>query len=165
VALYQLDILAALTQTGIQQTAAGGKARAFCDIVGDQLGTMETNEFLNLGETLIHYATGENQDFLGEIFGVYRLGQQIASISQRDLNFRFYVAGGGKFGDINSGQAINLPVGMLILSAASNGPIFITDTAYTLKATDTQQYVGTYSAAPGSSANAAAGVFNRGAAT
>jgi len=41
VALYQLDILAALTQTGIQQTAAGGKARAFCDIVGDQLGTME----------------------------------------------------------------------------------------------------------------------------
>src|ERR1035441_10455438 len=53
VALYQLDILGALTQTGIQQTAAGGKARAFCDIVGDQLGTMETNEFLNLGETLI----------------------------------------------------------------------------------------------------------------
>ena len=127
---YQLDILGALTQTGIQQTAAGGKARAFCDIVGDQLGKVETNEFLNLGETLIHYATGQNLDFLGEIFGVYRLGQQIASISQRDLNFRFYVAGGGKFGDINSGQAINLPVGMLILSAASNGPIFITDTAY-----------------------------------
>ena len=42
---YQLDILGALTQTGITQTAAGGKARAFCDIVGDQLGTMETNEF------------------------------------------------------------------------------------------------------------------------
>jgi hypothetical protein len=41
----QLDILGALTQTGITQTAAGGKARAFCDIVGDQLGTMETNEF------------------------------------------------------------------------------------------------------------------------
>jgi len=38
-----LDILGALTQTGIQQTAAGGKARAFCDIVGDQLGTMESN--------------------------------------------------------------------------------------------------------------------------
>ena len=35
---YQLDILAALTQTGIRQTAAGGKARAFCDIVGDQIG-------------------------------------------------------------------------------------------------------------------------------
>jgi phage-related baseplate assembly protein len=161
VALYQLDILAALTQTGIQQTAAGGKARAFCDIVGDQLGTMETNEFLNLGETLIHYATGQNLDFIGEIFGVYRLGQQIASISQGDLNFKFYVAGGGKFGDINSGQSINLPAGTLIRSAADNGPIFITDTAYTLHAADTQQYVGAYAAAPGNSANASAGVFNQ----
>ena len=160
-ALYQLDILGALTQTGIQQTAAGGKARAFCDIVGNKIGEMETNEFLNLGETLIHYATGQNLDFIGEIFGVYRLGQQIASISQGDLNFKFYVAGGGKFGDINSGQSINLPAGTLIRSAADNGPIFITDTAYTLKDTDTQQYVGAYAAAPGSSANAAAGVFNK----
>jgi len=70
------------------------------------------------------------------------------------------VAGGGKFGDINSGSDINLPAGTLILSPASNSPIFITDTAYTLKATDTQQYVGAYAAAPGNSANAAAGVFN-----
>ena len=45
---------------------------------------METNEFLNLGETLIHYATGENLDFIGEIFGVYRLGAQVASIAQGD---------------------------------------------------------------------------------
>src|ERR1035438_7931103 len=115
-ALYQLDILGALTQTGITQTAAGGKARAFCDIVGDQLGAMETNEFLNLGQTLIHYAAGANLDFLGEIFGVYRLGQQIASVSQGDTNFRFYVAGGGKFGDINSRQSIKLPAGKLIKS-------------------------------------------------
>ncbi len=41
-ALYQLDILAALTQTGIRQTAAGGKARAFCDIVDDKIGEMQT---------------------------------------------------------------------------------------------------------------------------
>ena len=68
-----MDILGALTQTGIQQTAAGGKARAFCDIVGDQLGTMETNEFLNLGQTLIHYASADNLEFIGEIFGVCRL--------------------------------------------------------------------------------------------
>src|ERR1017187_6013224 len=121
VALYQLDILGALTQTGITQTAAGGKARAFCDIVGDQIGTMETNEFLHLGETLIHYATGQSLDFLSEIFGVYRLGQQIASVSQGDTNFRFYVVGGGKFGDINSGSDINLPAGTLILDRKSVG--------------------------------------------
>ena len=68
-----MGILGALTQTGIQRTAAGGKARAFCDIVGDQLGTMETNEFLNLGQTLIHYATADNLEFIGEIFGGCRL--------------------------------------------------------------------------------------------
>src|ERR1039457_4946326 len=158
---YQVDILGALTQTGITQTAAGGKARAFCDIVGDQLGTMETNEFLNLGQTLIHYASADNLDFLGEIFGVYRLGQQIASISQGDLNFKFCVAGAATFGDINSGSDINLPAGTLITSAADNGPIFITDTAYTLHAADTQQYVGAYAAAPGNSANASAGAFNQ----
>lgn len=38
-ATYQANILAALQQTGIANTTAGGKARAFCDIVGDQLGT------------------------------------------------------------------------------------------------------------------------------
>ena len=131
-----MDILAALTQTGIRQTAAGGKARAFCDIVGDKIGEMETNEFLNLGETLIHYATGENLDFIGEIFGVYRLGVQVASIAQGDNNFQFYAAGGKKFGDINSGQAITIPAGTLIMTAANAGPIFLTDTLFTLKAAD-----------------------------
>ena len=160
-ALYQLDILAALTQTGIQQTAAGGKARAFCDIVGDKIGEMETNEFLNLGETLIHYATGQNLDFLGEIFGVYRLGIQIASIAQGDTNFKFYVAGGGTFGSINSGQAITVPAGTQISTAATGGPLFLTDTVFTLQPDDTQQYFSAYAAVPGSSANAAAGVFNQ----
>ncbi|MCX6626981.1 MAG: hypothetical protein NTW28_05050 [Candidatus Solibacter sp.] len=44
------------------------------------------------------------------------------------------MAGGGKFGDINSGLPINLPAGTLIRSAADNGPIFISDTAYVVKA-------------------------------
>jgi hypothetical protein len=81
-----LDILGALTQTGITQTAAGGKARAFCDIVGDQLGTMETNEFLNLGQTLIYYASADNLEFIGEIFGVCRLerGRAVSPWRHRD---------------------------------------------------------------------------------
>jgi hypothetical protein len=37
-ASYQSEILAALAVTGIKQTAPGGKARAFCDIVGQKLG-------------------------------------------------------------------------------------------------------------------------------
>ena len=156
-----MDILAALTQTGIRQTAAGGKARAFCDIVGDKIGEMETKEFVNLGETLIHYFTGEDLDFIGEIFGVYRVGAQVASIAQGDTNFKFYAAGGKTFGDINSGSDITVPAGTLIMTAAQAGPIFLTDTLFTLRAADKEQFVSAYSASPGSSANAAAGVFNR----
>ena len=65
-ALYQLDILAALTQTGIQQTAAGGKARAFCDIVGDQLGT---------GEPLLYSANG----FLGAARQAYQARRDLGT--------------------------------------------------------------------------------------
>jgi len=122
---------------------------------------METNEFLNLGQTLIHYATGDNLDFLGEIFGVYRLGIQIATIAQGDNNFKFYVAGGGTFGSINSGQPITIPAGTQISTAAPGGPLFVTDTLFTLQPGDTQQYVSAYAAVPGSSANGAAGVFNQ----
>jgi uncharacterized phage protein gp47/JayE len=160
-ALYQLDILQALAQTGIRQTAAGGKARAFCDIVGDKIGEMESREFLTLGETLIHYATGENLDFIGEIFGVYRLGQTAAGIPQGDQNFRFYVDGGGTFGSINSGLPITIPAGTQILTAAIAGPVFLTDTLFTLQPGDIEQFVSVNAALPGSSANAAALVFNR----
>jgi hypothetical protein len=118
-------------------------------------------KFLNLGETLIHYATGSNLDFIGEIFGVYRLGIQIASIAQGDQNFKFYVAGGGTFGSINSGLPITIPAGTQISTAATGGPLFLTDTVFTLQAGDTQQYFSAYAAVPGSSANAAAGVFNQ----
>ncbi len=34
---YESDILNALSQTGIRQLAAGGKARAFCGIVANEL--------------------------------------------------------------------------------------------------------------------------------
>jgi hypothetical protein len=43
-ATYKANILKALQQTGIANTAPGGKARAFCDIIGDQLGTLDSNK-------------------------------------------------------------------------------------------------------------------------
>jgi hypothetical protein len=47
-----LDILAAFTRRASSRPPRAAR-HAFCDIVGDQIGEMETNEFLNLGETLI----------------------------------------------------------------------------------------------------------------
>ena len=42
---YQADILTALVNSGIQQLAPGGKARALCDILADQLGQLEARQF------------------------------------------------------------------------------------------------------------------------
>lgn len=47
---YQANILAALQKTGIANTAVGGKARAFCDIVGDQLGILVNQGSFSRGE-------------------------------------------------------------------------------------------------------------------
>ena len=78
-------------QTGITQTSPGGKARAFCDIVGSSIGNVESNSFTNLAQTLLPYATGSDLDFLGAIFLGPRLGAQDASSSLADDNFQFYV--------------------------------------------------------------------------
>ena len=122
---------------------------------------METNEFLNLGETLIHYATGENLDFIGEIFGVYRLGAQVASITQGDNNFQFYYAGIKKFGDINSGQAITIPAGTLIMTAGVSGPPFLTRHAVHPPTGRHGEVCQRLLRRAGQLGNAAAGVFNR----
>ncbi len=71
-ATYQANILAALQQTGIANATAGGKARAFCDIVGDQLGILDANKANDLAQALLPYAAGSNLDFLCQIYGVTR---------------------------------------------------------------------------------------------
>ena len=97
---YQANILAALQQTGIANTTPGGKARAFCDILGDQLGLLDANKANDIAQSLLPYALGSNLDFLGQIYGVTRLPAVDASSSAADNNFQFYVLGG----NINQGS-------------------------------------------------------------
>lgn len=156
---YQSDILGALVNSGIQQLAPGGKARALCDIVADQLGQLENRQFMNLGETMLPFATGSNLDVLGEIYGVPRIQKQSASVDSGDQNFRFYVRS-GNFGDLNKGQDIVIPDGVRILTADDNGPVYLTGST-TLLATDSQGYVSVRSLYSGSVSNGPARVFNR----
>jgi uncharacterized phage protein gp47/JayE len=158
-AAFRSAILDALTQTGIRQLAPGAKARAFADIVGDQLGEMETRQFINLSETLLPYATGISLDMLGDIYGVARLGRQDSQVDAADDNLRFYVRH-GTFGDINNGQEIHLPAGVRITSAADGGPVYLTEAAR-LAAGDSVQAVGVTSYYPGSSGNSASGILTR----
>jgi hypothetical protein len=156
---YQADILTALVNSGIQQLAPGGKARALCDIVADQLGQLEARQFINTGETLVPFATGTNLDVLGEIFGVTRIQQASATVASGDQNFRFYVRT-GTFGDLTLGQDIVVPSNAQITTSDTNGPVYLTD-AVTLPAAASQQYVSVRSLYAGSQSNSPARVFSR----
>lgn len=154
---YQVAMLQALANTGITQFAAGGKARAFADIVADQLGQMETREFLNLGQTVLPFATGQNLDLIGEIFGVQRLSAQPATVQSADSNFTWYV-NRGTFGDINNGQDIAVPAGVRITNA-SGSQLFVGESA-TLPANAGAQSFAATGATPGSNGDAQAGTLS-----
>jgi uncharacterized phage protein gp47/JayE len=158
VALYQAELLASLMQTGIRQTAPGGKARAFCDIVGDQLGELETRSYAAIGQTLLPYASGSALDYLGDMYGVTRLSPQNVRSAAADSNFKFYVLR-GTFGNINSGRDITIPVGTQIFTAAGR-QICTVDQELTLRAADALQMFSATSVNSGLTGNAPAGVFS-----
>lgn len=157
---FQSNILSALSTSGITQLSSGGKARAFADIVGDQLGIVEADTFNMVSQSLLPYATGSSLDLIGDIFGVVRLGQINSTVIPNDNNFEFYVRT-GTFGSINAGNSIVIPEGVIISSSAPNGPQFITTQALTLIASTSSAYFAATSITPGSAGNIAAGVIDQ----
>lgn len=157
---YQTQILNALATSGITQLSPGGKARAFSDIVGQVLGTVETNTFNMVSQSLLPYATGSSLDLIGDIFGVTRLGQQTSTVIPNDNNFEFYVRT-GTFGSINNGQNIVIPVGVIVSSSAVNGPSFTINQAVTLPAASSNVFFAATSLTPGSAGNIAADVIDQ----
>ena len=158
-ASYSSDILAALAQSGITQLAPGGKARAFADIIASELGILESNQFVNITQTLLPFATGDSLDLIGQIFGVTRIQRQDGYSDSSDNNFQFYVRT-GTFGDLNSGNDISIPANTQIFTSAPNGPVYLTD-AVTLLAQNSVQSFSATSVCTGSAGNAASGVFTR----
>ena len=159
VSMYQAELLSALIQTGIRQTAAGGKARAFCDIVGDKLGEMEARSYAAIGQTLLPYATGTGLDFLGELYGVTRIPQQDVRSTASDDNFTFYALR-GTFGNLNSGRDIVVPTGTRVFTEAGTH-VYTIDAPVTLPAAATTQSFTATSLSAGASGNAPAGVIVR----
>lgn len=160
VSTYQSEILAALATTGITQLAEGGKARAFADIVGDVLGSIEANVFQNIANSLLPFATGSSLDLLGDIYGVHRIGESDASTTSDDSNFEFYVRT-GTFGNINNGANIIIPAGVLISSAANNGPVYSIDQSVTLPSGSSSVFFSASSQTTGSGGNTPSGVISQ----
>jgi hypothetical protein len=156
---YQTTILAALQKTGITNTSPGAKARAFCDAVGDQIGTSEGNSFTSIAQSLLPYARKANLDWLGQMFGVPRLQRSDVSASALDNNFEFYVAR-GTFGSINNGKDIVIPAGTQIYTAQGvNGPVVLTATQVTCPASQASVPCAVASLQSGAAGNASEGVF------
>jgi hypothetical protein len=115
-ATYKANILAALQQTGIKNTSPGGKARAFCDIVGDQLGILDKNKAGDLAQSLLSDATGTNLDLVCQIFGVTRLASVDASSEATEDNFQFYVLSGTGTDQVPSSTGKQTPLARLAVA-------------------------------------------------
>lgn len=158
---YQSQILTALaTNSGITQLSPGGKARAFSDVVGDVTGTSEANCFNMVSQSLLPYATGDSLDLIGDIFGVARLAQTTSTVISDDNNFEFYVRT-GTFGQINNGNPIIVPQGVIVSSSSPNGPTFIINQAVTLLAAASSAFFSATSSVPGSAGNVASDVIDQ----
>lgn len=156
---FQNQILSALASTAITQLSPGGKARALADIVGDMLGTTETDCFNMVSQSLLPYATGSSLDLIGDVFGVTRLAQTNTTVIPDDNNFEFYVRS-GTFGTINNGQNIVVPVGTTVSSSSPGGPVFVLTQPVTLVAANSSAYFAAASQTPGSAGNIASGVID-----
>lgn len=154
-AVSQMAILAALQGTGLTQLNPGGKGRAFADAVGDQLGGLELRSYAAIGQALLPFATSDNLDFLGEIYGVSRLDGQTASSNVSDGNFTFYVLS-GTFGAINSGRDITIPAGTVLSTGLVSSVIYTTDTSVLLPSASSSVSFSATCSADGSSGNMSA---------
>ena len=156
---YQAYILAALQLTGIQNTAQGGKARAFGDAVGNEQAVSEANQFARIAQNLLPYASDADLDLIGNQWGKPRLQQVDVSSSALDNSFQFYVKR-GTFGSINNGQDITIPAGTQIFTAAGlAGQVVVTASTTTCVASQTVAVASILSQQSGAAGNAAQGVF------
>ena len=158
VSVFQTDILSGLQNTGITQTNPGGKARAFCDIAGSEMGGLESRSYSALGQSLLPFANNDNLDFLGEVYGLPRIDGSTASSSSSDGNFIFYVQS-GTFGSINGGKDIQVPAGTILSTSSSAGPTYTTDAAVTLPSASSSVAFSATCLSDGSSGNITAGAI------
>jgi uncharacterized phage protein gp47/JayE len=157
---YAAEVLSALQATGVTNTTPGGKARALADIISDEMGSLETRQFVAASQFLLPFATGDALDALGAIYAVQRLQDTDAASPASDGNFEFYVQN-GTFGSINNGNDIIIPAGTRIFTAVPNGPVYSVDMETTLPAGSSSQIFSASSLVTGSAGNAAAEIFNQ----
>lgn len=141
---------ALIETTNVAQLATGSKARAFLETIASEFGTFYDNILYDITQSFLKYATGDMLDVFGDMFGVSRRPSSQASALVSEKSAKFYVDS-GTFGDINSGNAITIPAGSRLTTAAGIG--YVVTNEVTLGSTANETYIGVNAEKTGSTSN------------
>ena len=155
--IYGDILLDILDGTNITRTSPGSKVRAISEALSRKLGKMWRTFDLNVGQAFIDGANGQYLDYIGDMMGIARLGEEPAAISALDRNVKFYVDA-GTFGTINGGSSVLIPSGTIISTGSDGEGIrYRTIINTILDATTSEGYISVESVASGSGVNVGRG--------
>ena len=148
-----------VNSTNLTRSSPGSKTRALVEAVSKKMGRMYSTFDLNFGQAFLDGAEGKWLNFIGDMMGVPRLGEQAAVVTALDRNLKFTVDL-GTFGDINSGSSITIPAGTIISTGAGGSGIRYRVVVSTVLASDASEgYVSIQSVRTGSVQNVGRGML------
>lgn len=126
------------------------------EAVSNKMGQMYRKFDLNIAQSFLGSAEGKYLEFIGDMMGVAKLGQQTAEVTSSERNVRFYVDT-GTFGDINSGSSITITSGTIISTGeAASGIKYIVPYNVILSSSLSETYVAVRATKAGSVSNVGA---------
>jgi len=148
------DLLVEIIEnTSLTKTSVGSKTRVIAKALSGKLGQMGRKFDVNMAQAFLPGAEGKYLDFIGDMMGVPRLGQETATVSSAERILRFYVQS-GTFGDINSGASILLATGTSVgTTSAGTGVVYTVPYNVILSSTLSEVYVAAQAVQPGTRSN------------
>lgn len=107
------------SSTNITRVTPGSKARTLAQIFNRKLNKAYQDFDINFLRTFLPFAQGRFLDYIGDAVNVPRLGANRSRASTESQLQKVYVEE-GTFGDLNNGNDIFLPVGLIISTLPQN---------------------------------------------
>jgi uncharacterized phage protein gp47/JayE len=142
-----------IENTPLTKTSVGSKTRAISEALSGKLGQMYRKFDANMVQAFLTGAEGQFLDFIGDMMGVERLGQEVSNVASSERILKFYVDS-GTFGDINGGNSILLSSGTNTgTAAAGTGVTYTIPYNIILSSSLSEVYVAARAVRPGTSGN------------
>jgi len=149
-------LIEVIDNTPITKTSVGSKTRAIVNALSGKLGKMYQKFDVNIAQALLVGADGKYLEFIGDMMGIEKLGQETASVSSSERVIRFYVDS-GTFGDVNNGNSILLSSGTSVGTAlAGTGVTYRIPYNVILSSSLSEVYVAAQAVQPGTRSNVGA---------